>query len=62
MLGWPCPTYPNLLKENEKPRIVITWDQSAMIAGFLMLGNTLGTPLSSTNLIPTKYGLLLGRY
>nr|XP_023015022.1 solute carrier family 2, facilitated glucose transporter member 8-like [Leptinotarsa decemlineata]XP_023015023.1 solute carrier family 2, facilitated glucose transporter member 8-like [Leptinotarsa decemlineata]XP_023015024.1 solute carrier family 2, facilitated glucose transporter member 8-like [Leptinotarsa decemlineata] len=58
MLGWPSPTNPILLKPDSV--IPISIDQSAMIAGFLMIGNTLGTPLSRKCFIESKYGLLLG--
>lgn len=62
MLGWPCTAYPIILYPNDKPGFTITWDQSAMVAGFLMLGNVIGTPFSTTKMIPTKYGLILGRF
>ncbi|KAG5893147.1 hypothetical protein JTB14_000411 [Gonioctena quinquepunctata] len=58
MLGWPSPTNPMLLKPDSA--IPITIDQSAMIAGFLMIGNTLGTPLSTKCFMESKYGILLG--
>lgn len=45
MLAWPSPAYPHLLFSPTP--IPITWDQSAMIAGFLMLGNIAGTPFST---------------
>nr|CAI5824713.1 unnamed protein product [Callosobruchus analis] len=57
MLGWPSPTYPYLVSNSTSP-IQITMDQSAMIAGFLMLGNTLGTPISATESMGPK--LLVG--
>lgn len=60
MLGWPCPTYPILLEKNVEPGIIITWDQTAMTAGFLMLGNTFGTPFSDTMVMSSKFGMLLG--
>ncbi|CAH1967403.1 unnamed protein product [Acanthoscelides obtectus] len=59
MLGWPSPTYPYLLNNVTSP-ILISMDQSAMIAGFLMLGNTIGTPLSATESLGPKYGVLVG--
>ncbi|VEN57551.1 unnamed protein product [Callosobruchus maculatus] len=59
MLGWPSPTYPYLVNNSTSP-IPITMDQSAMIAGFLMLGNTLSTPLSATDSMGPKYGVLVG--
>ncbi|KAJ8937087.1 hypothetical protein NQ314_012030 [Rhamnusium bicolor] len=57
MLGWPCPTYPELLKLTSP--IPINIDQSAMIAGFLMIGNTLGTPFSLKTCFGSKYGMTL---
>lgn len=60
MLGWPSPTNPKLLAESSP--IPINIDQSAMIAGFLMLGNILGTPFSSWSFLGTKYGITLGLF
>lgn len=56
MLAWPSPAYPHLLFPPTP--IPITWDQSAMIAGFLMLGNIAGTPFSSWTFFGYKYGLI----
>ncbi|XP_060522853.1 uncharacterized protein LOC132699894 isoform X2 [Cylas formicarius] len=59
MLGWPSPTYPALLEPDS--RIKITMPQSAMITGFLMLGVSIGTPLSSKRIVHgPKYGIILG--
>ncbi|KAF5289712.1 hypothetical protein FQA39_LY03629 [Lamprigera yunnana] len=58
MLGWPSPTYPKLLPLLSP--IPITIDQSAMIAGFLMIGNVLSTPLSTWSFFGTKYGIIFG--
>lgn len=60
MLGWPSPTYPNLLKSGAPIRI--SYDQSAMIAGFLMIGNILGTPFSTWYLLGTKFGITIGLF
>lgn len=57
MLGWPSPTYPKLLPENSP--IPINLDQTAMVAGFLMLGNFIGAPLSACSYPGNKYGLLI---
>ncbi|KAK5641250.1 hypothetical protein RI129_009797 [Pyrocoelia pectoralis] len=58
MLGWPSPTYPKLFAVTSS--VSITPDQSAMVAGFLMIGNILGTLLSSSSFFGTKYGIILG--
>lgn len=58
MLGWPSATFP-LLVDTEKSPILITWDQSAMIAGFLMEGNIIGTAFSSVTFLGSKMGILL---
>lgn len=58
MLGWPSPTYPTLLKESSS--IHITLDQSAMIAGFLMIGVSISTPFSSRSRFGYKFGILGG--
>lgn len=58
MLAWPSPTYPRYLSPSSP--IPITLDQSAMIAGFLMIGLTLGTPLSSIRCIGVKNSMILG--
>ncbi|XP_063917172.1 probable metabolite transport protein CsbC [Zophobas morio] len=68
MLGWPSPNYPTLTKpvdEGESTTdpialIRITMDQSAMVAGFLMVGNTAATPFSSFKRLGAKYGVLVG--
>ncbi|XP_050299027.1 solute carrier family 2, facilitated glucose transporter member 8-like [Anthonomus grandis grandis] len=60
MLGWPSPTYPKLIGTPTSP-IPITMDQSALIAGFLMLGGSLGTLFSQKTIGPgTKYGIIMG--
>ncbi|RZC41588.1 facilitated trehalose transporter Tret1 [Asbolus verrucosus] len=58
MLGWPSPTYPTLIKP-ESP-VPISLDQSAMVAGFLMIGNTVATPFSSMRRFGAKYGIIFG--
>uniref|UniRef100_W4VRX9 Putative sugar transporter n=1 Tax=Phaedon cochleariae TaxID=80249 RepID=W4VRX9_PHACE len=58
MLGWPSPTYPMLLKPDSP--IFISYDQSAIIAGFLMIGNFLGTPISTKTIVAPRYGILIG--
>lgn len=57
MLAWPSVAYPNLLFPPSP--IPITWDQSAMIAGFLMLGNVAGTPYCYWSFLGYKYGIIL---
>ncbi|XP_028127810.2 uncharacterized protein LOC114324226 isoform X4 [Diabrotica virgifera virgifera] len=59
MLGWPSPTNPILI--NKDSPIPITMDQSAMIAGFLMIGNTVGTPFCRKTFLGTKFSILIGR-
>lgn len=56
--GWPSPTYPVLLQANAS--IPITLDQSAMIAGFLMIGNTVGSPLTGPGRVSSKHALIAG--
>ncbi|KAK4874918.1 hypothetical protein RN001_014278 [Aquatica leii] len=58
MLGWPSPTYPKLLSASSP--LPITIDQSAMIAGFLMIGNIVSTPVSTWSFFGTKYGIIFG--
>lgn len=58
MLGWPSPTYPGLIRPDSP--IPITMDQSAMIAGFLMIGNTVSAPFSAIRKISPKYGIIIG--
>ncbi|KAK9883841.1 hypothetical protein WA026_002039 [Henosepilachna vigintioctopunctata] len=58
MLGWPSPTYPYLLQNTSA--IPISMSQSAMIAGFLVLGVTISTPLSSQYHLGPKYGIWIG--
>ncbi|XP_044272745.1 solute carrier family 2, facilitated glucose transporter member 8-like isoform X3 [Tribolium madens] len=58
MLGWPSPTYPTLIQPGAP--VWISMDQSAMIAGFLMIGNTVSTPFSSIQRIGAKYGIIIG--
>lgn len=57
MLAWPSPAYPHLLFPSSP--IPITWDQSAMIAGFLMVGNVAGTPFSHWSFLGSKHGITL---
>lgn len=57
MLAWPSPAYPHLIFSPSP--IPITWDQSAMIAGFLMVGNVAGTPFSYWSFAGHKYGIAL---
>ncbi|CAH1376242.1 hypothetical protein MTP99_017610 [Tenebrio molitor] len=58
MLGWPSPTYPTLI--SPKSPVWISPDQSAMVAGFLMIGNTVGTPFSSIRRLSAKFGIVIG--
>uniref|UniRef100_A0A1Y1K906 Major facilitator superfamily (MFS) profile domain-containing protein n=2 Tax=Photinus pyralis TaxID=7054 RepID=A0A1Y1K906_PHOPY len=58
MLGWPSPTYPKLLALTSP--IPISMDQTAMVAGFLMIGNIFGTLISDGSFFGTKYGIILG--
>ncbi|KAL3272343.1 hypothetical protein HHI36_013823 [Cryptolaemus montrouzieri] len=58
MLGWPSPTYPYLLQSTSV--IPISMNQSAMIAGFFMLGAILTTPLSCRYHLGPKYGIWIG--
>nr|XP_022917107.1 sugar transporter ERD6-like 9 [Onthophagus taurus]XP_022917108.1 sugar transporter ERD6-like 9 [Onthophagus taurus] len=60
MLGWPSPTFPNLLQESAP--IKITWDQTALIAGFLMIGNLFGTTFSWVKPFGLKYGILVSTF
>lgn len=58
MVGWCSPMYPNLLlKESEIP---VDMDATAMIAGFLMIGNMFGTLPAHFVPFGTKYGILAG--
>ncbi|XP_066153114.1 solute carrier family 2, facilitated glucose transporter member 8-like isoform X2 [Euwallacea fornicatus] len=59
MLGWPSPNYPTLTQPHSP--IPITMDQSAMVAGFLMLGISFGTMVSTKCIGPgPKYGIIFG--
>ncbi|XP_015838532.1 solute carrier family 2, facilitated glucose transporter member 8 isoform X2 [Tribolium castaneum] len=58
MLGWPSPTYPTLVQPGAP--VWISMDQSAMVAGFLMIGNTVSTPFSTIDRIGAKYGIIIG--
>lgn len=59
MLGWPSPTYPKLLHPDAP--IQINMNQSAMITGFLMIGVSLGTTVSTKQiLLGPKPGIVLG--
>lgn len=60
MLGWPCVAYPHLIFK-EKP-IKLTWDQTALVAGFLMEGNAIGTLFSSTNIIGSKAAVITSSF
>ncbi|XP_045476698.1 sugar transporter ERD6-like 9 [Harmonia axyridis] len=55
MLGWPSAAYPYLLEETSV--IPISLSQSAMIAGFFMLGITTATPFSTKYHMGPKYGI-----
>lgn len=58
MLGWPSLAYPYLLEVDITP-IPITLDQTSLIAGFLMEGNTIGCLFSSQRLIGSKLAVFL---
>lgn len=59
MLGWPSPTYPKLLQPDAP--IQINMNQSAMITGFLMIGVSLGTIVSTKQIfLRPKPGIVLG--
>ncbi|KAL1494034.1 hypothetical protein ABEB36_009701 [Hypothenemus hampei] len=59
MLGWPSPTYPNLVGLDSP--IPITMGQSAMVAGFLMFGVSFGTIFSRKMFrIGPKFGIIFG--
>lgn len=58
MTGWCSPTYPKLLQEDAT--IQINMDQSAMIAGFLMIGNMFGTLPAHFVPFGAKYGIVCG--
>ncbi|CAH0564400.1 unnamed protein product [Brassicogethes aeneus] len=60
MLAWPSPTYPRYLLESSP--IPIDLDQSAMIAGFLMIGLSVATPLSSATWIGPKNSMTVGSF
>lgn len=57
MLGWPSPTYLKLFADDSP--VPITLEVSPLIAGLLMIGNIVATPLSSINLLGPKYNLLM---
>lgn len=57
-LGWPCIAYPYLLNDDVTP-IPITLDDTALIAGFLMEGNTIGSLFSTSKLLPAKLAVSL---
>ncbi|CAG9767111.1 unnamed protein product [Ceutorhynchus assimilis] len=60
MLGWPSPTYPTLIFAEDSP-VPITLDQSAMIAGFLLLGVCFGTLFSTSSIAQgPKNGIIFG--
>lgn len=58
MLGWPSVTNPYLLDAAISP-IPITLDQTALIAGFLMEGNAIGTLFSTTLYSNTKMAVMI---
>lgn len=58
MVGWPSPIYPKLLLDDSP--LPITLDLSAMIAGALMIGNTIATPFSTITYTGSKCGILIG--
>lgn len=58
MLGWPSPSYPELLSSNAT--IPITLDESAMIAGMLMNGYVISTLFSKIPYISSKNGAIFG--
>lgn len=58
MIGWPSGTYPKLLSKNSS--IHITLDESAMIAGMLMNGYVISTPISGIQSLNSKYGQIIG--
>lgn len=53
MLGWPSLGFPHLLNNVTTP-IFITLDQTSLIAGFLMEGNTFGTLFCTTRFVNSK--------
>ncbi|GJQ73524.1 hypothetical protein Trydic_g13876 [Trypoxylus dichotomus] len=55
MVGWCSPMYPNLLQKGSE--IPIDMDASAMIAGFLMIGNMFGTLPAHFVPFGSKYGI-----
>lgn len=58
MLGWPAHTYPELLAPNST--IPITYDETAMIAGMLLTGFVVATPLTSLQSLNNKYCSIFG--
>lgn len=58
MLGWPSLAYPYLLEVDITP-IPITLDQTSLIAGFLMEGNTIGCLFSTQRYISSKLAVFL---
>lgn len=60
MLGWPSPMYPRLLSTNSV--IPITLDQTALLAGMLMYGYALATPLGGIKYINHHTGFPLSSF
>ncbi|KAJ3645410.1 hypothetical protein Zmor_023071 [Zophobas morio] len=68
MSGWPSPNYPTLTKPVEEDDtmtdpialIRFTMEESAMVAGFLLIGHTAATPFSTIRCLRAKYGIVLG--
>lgn len=58
MLGWPSLAYPYLVDWSVSP-IPITYDQTSLIAGFLMEGNSIGTLFCTTKHVTSKTGVFL---
>ncbi|GJQ81806.1 hypothetical protein Trydic_g347 [Trypoxylus dichotomus] len=54
MLGWPSLAYPYLLSENNNPPVLIDMDLTALIAGFLMEGNSIGALFSTSTFLGSK--------
>ncbi|KAK9681343.1 Sugar transporter [Popillia japonica] len=54
MLGWPSLAYPLLLHESNNPPVLINIDQSSLIAGFLMHGNSVGVLFSTSKYLGSK--------
>ncbi|KAI4457075.1 facilitated trehalose transporter tret1-1-related [Holotrichia oblita] len=59
MLGWPSLAYPLLLHESNNPPILINIDDSSLIAGFLMEGNSIGVLFSTSKFLGSKTAVFL---